>query len=1310
MSSADPASTTDDVGRSKLTRFLAAVGAALLVSSLAVFIAPAPKAEAAAPGPKDTIAVLFSYTWNAIARECTNTLGPAGYGYVQTSPPQEHVLGQQWWTYYQPVSYKLESRMGTEAQFKQMIDTCNAAGVKVIVDAVINHMSGKTDGGTGWAGSSFQHYNYPGLYSSSDFHSCRRDIASYQNRQEVQECNLVNLSDLNTGSASVQEKIAGYLNKLVDLGAAGFRFDAVKHISKEDMWGIWNRVKNKESLYVVQEVIRANEPIQPEEYIGIGDIHEFAYARKLKEAFGGSSINWLIAGPGIGSTWQGFLQNKDAAVFVDNHDTERNLETLSYRDGASYDLAQIFTLAWNYGSPSIHSGYTFGHPSNETEKDKGPITDGSGKVIDPVQGQGNWTFKHAQNNIKNMVGFRNTTYGTEITNKWDNGGNAIAFGRGAKGYVVINNGSGEVNRTFTTSLPDGEYYNVSEATKSGSTWSGATVVVSGGKFTATVGGKKSLAIHVDAKKGGVIVDPDPVDTQAPTVPTNVKATANGTSITVSWTASTDDKKIAGYTIERTNGTTVKQFESTGTGTSFTDTGLAANTEYSYTVKAFDGTNRSGASSKATAKTGAAPVGGSSTIYYSTEKNWTKYYAHYQVGSGAWTTVPGKELTAACTGWVKGEIDLGTATTWKAAFNNGSGTWDNNGSRDYSLAAGVQAVKGGQISTVDPCPAPEPVTPSVPTGLKATVTDTTITASWTASTGATKYTLVYAGPTGTKTVTTSSTSATITGLTAKTLYGLKVRAANDAGKSSDYSARVNATTTASATLEAPTGLKATVTGTSIAVTWNKTTGASKYVLVYAAPTGTKTLDVTTNSANLTGLAPSTLYGLKVRAANAQGASSPYSVRVNATTGTNGGTTTTPAVPTGLKATVTGTTIAATWNASPGATKYTLTYAAPNGTKTVDVTTTSANLTGLTANTLYGLKVRATNSAGSSADSARVNATTAGTTPQPTTTPTPTPQPTTPPGPGTAVGTDHSVALYKTNPNGQVGKSKTITVDGNPSDWTADMLIAQGVANDDPRIFRGSHEGPVYDPYSLYGAWDAENLYLMWQFTNVTDVVDPAQGYPISDNGKPANGDIPQALAFDVNSRGGDGLEDGEEKGIWGMRYKFDNKEVDHLALFSSKPGVGQPALFSLNANDAFDYEPANVAAFKASGISFAYGDGFFPTTLMGIKKNGYEGYTPADLTDASKFTDLLKAGHSTKQDTIYEIKIPLAKLGTTKAQLEANGLGVMLITTFGQSAIGSLPYDPATLDNATKPYSADESTSAEKEDWDGFTAKFARVGK
>ncbi len=102
---------------------------------------------------KAVIVQMFEWTWDSIASECTNFLGPAGYGYVQSashlfqphdlsadgmicrnlaSPPQEHVTGDQWWTDYQPVSYTLTSKRGNRSQFANMISTCHKAGVKVI--------------------------------------------------------------------------------------------------------------------------------------------------------------------------------------------------------------------------------------------------------------------------------------------------------------------------------------------------------------------------------------------------------------------------------------------------------------------------------------------------------------------------------------------------------------------------------------------------------------------------------------------------------------------------------------------------------------------------------------------------------------------------------------------------------------------------------------------------------------------------------------------------------------------------------------------------------------------------------------------------------------------------------------------------------------------------------------------------------------------------------------------------------------------------------------------------------------------------
>ncbi len=66
-----------------------------------------------------------------------------------------------WWEVYQPVDYALTSRMGSEAQFKAMVSTCRKAGVKVYVDAVINHMTGQ--GSTSYGGKAYTHFSYPGV-------------------------------------------------------------------------------------------------------------------------------------------------------------------------------------------------------------------------------------------------------------------------------------------------------------------------------------------------------------------------------------------------------------------------------------------------------------------------------------------------------------------------------------------------------------------------------------------------------------------------------------------------------------------------------------------------------------------------------------------------------------------------------------------------------------------------------------------------------------------------------------------------------------------------------------------------------------------------------------------------------------------------------------------------------------------------------------------------------------------------------------------------------------------------------------------
>ena len=79
----------------------------------------------------------------------------------------------------------------------------------------------------------------------------------------------------------------------------------------------------------------------------------------------------------------------------------------------------------------------------------------------------------------------------------------------------------------------------------------------------------------------------------------------------------------------------------------------------------------------------------------------------------------------------------------------------------------------------------------------------------------------------------------------------------------------------------------------------------------------------------------------------------------------------------------------------------------------------------------------------------------------------------------------------------------------------MIIAQGAANDDPRVYRPNsmYEVPI-DLYTLYGTYDDENVYLMWEMTNVQDVVAPNDDYPLSQGTLFKNMNVPFFLAFDT----------------------------------------------------------------------------------------------------------------------------------------------------------------------------------------------------
>jgi len=99
---------------------------------------------------------------------------------------------------------------------------------------------------------------------------------------------------------------------------------------------------------------------------------------------------------------------------------------------------------------------------------------------------------------------------------------------------------------------------------------------------------------------------NPVDTQAPTAPSALTSTAKTTnSVSLAWNASTDNVSVTGYRIY--NGSTLTGSVS-GTTLAYNVTGLAANTAYTFSVKALDNAGNESSASNSLSVTTNAPVG------------------------------------------------------------------------------------------------------------------------------------------------------------------------------------------------------------------------------------------------------------------------------------------------------------------------------------------------------------------------------------------------------------------------------------------------------------------------------------------------------------------------------------------------------------------------------------------------------------------------------------------------------------------------------------------------------------------------------
>ncbi|HEY7374437.1 MAG TPA: galactose oxidase-like domain-containing protein, partial [Polyangia bacterium] len=484
----------------------------------------------------------------------------------------------------------------------------------------------------------------------------------------------------------------------------------------------------------------------------------------------------------------------------------------------------------------------------------------------------------------------------------------------------------------------------------------------------------------------------PVDTEPPTAPTSLTATAASTTqINLAWVAATDDVGVASYIVERCSGLGCSDFAQIGTAimTSYADAGVADGTTFSYRVRAADAAgNQSPDSNTAVATTPAidrqpptAPASLTATATSSSQISlgWTA--ASDDVGVTEYLIE--RCAGAGCSDFA--QVGTSTATSFGDSGLTGSTAYGYRvRATDAAGHLGAYSNVATATTTATP-PPPDTTPPSAPASLAATAASySQINLTWTAATdnvGVTGYQIERCQGAGcsdfAQVATTSGTSFNDV-VAASTSYSYRVRATDAAANLGPYSNTAAAVTPAPPDVDppsAPAGLAAALAGSDqIDLTWTAATdnvGVAGYMIERCAGAGCSNFaQIATSAAPATsdaGLARATSYSYRVRAADAAGNAGAYSNVATAATAT--GDIDAPTAPSSLVATVLASgQINLTWTAATddtGVTGYLIERCAGAGCSDFAQIATATNLaaadTGVAPATSYSYRVRATDAA-------------------------------------------------------------------------------------------------------------------------------------------------------------------------------------------------------------------------------------------------------------------------------------------------------------------------------------------------------------
>ena len=442
-----------------------------IIASLSIIACSSPKSAPVDrmthdPNYTNTETILHVWSWNfpTIAANMKQ-IADAGFTMIQTSPVNAcfspeggnvKILDEKegnWYHYYQPTDWTIGNNIvGSEEEMKVMLDSAKKYDIRVLVDVLPNHVAFNidlvTDAFYEAVGGREKMFHSKGL----------QGIQDYNDRIQCTLQGVGGLPDVNTENPLFQKYYMEFVNKLLNMGVRGFRYDTAKHIgvhsdpldteagvTENDFWDVATGRKAVlgvslalpyDSLFVYGEVLQ-DRNVPEEEYAGYFGQTASSYGHVLREVLHKRSakdidlLSWYHrAAPEYLTTW------------VESHDTYCNANESAGLTDAQIRTGWVFLTARQNGTPLFYS-----RPMNSTRENY---------FGDNLLGaRGNDEFFHPE--VVAVNKFRQQMKGQIENVQIAPEGEVIIVNRGDLGAAIINFSLSENSIELPTLLPDGAY-------------------------------------------------------------------------------------------------------------------------------------------------------------------------------------------------------------------------------------------------------------------------------------------------------------------------------------------------------------------------------------------------------------------------------------------------------------------------------------------------------------------------------------------------------------------------------------------------------------------------------------------------------------------------------------------------------------------------------------------------------------------------------------------------------------------------------------------------------------------------------------